>query len=137
MDKQHAEEHYMQLQMIDEQMRMMEDELRSLEQRGEEIQRLKNSMTSLKDAKKGCKAFSSLGLGIYAESELRDTEKFLVNIGSGVVIRKSLHETEDLLDRKVKEIANIGSEIVQEIQMMGVKATSIQRELQQELGLPK
>ncbi len=134
MDKKHAEEHYIQLQQIDEQIKMIENEVRVLEQRSLEMLKLRDSLKDMHDIQKA-KAFSSLGMGIYAESEVKDTKSFLVNVGAGVVLKKSSKETEDLIDKKLKEIENLNSELTQNIQMLGVNASAIQKELQKDLGL--
>ena len=131
MDRQHAEQHYAELQAIEEQIKMMENELRALDQRNIEILKLRDSINDLHKSK----AFSSLGMGIYTESEVKDTKSFLVNVGAGVVLKKSHKDTEDLLDKKLKEIESINKELMQNIQLLSVRASSIQKELQKDLGL--
>ncbi len=134
MDKERAEQHYEALQLINEQIKALENEVKVLERRSLEMLRLKHSLKDVCNAK-GAKTFSSLGLGVYAESELRDTENFLVNVGAGVMLKKSSKETDELIDERLKEIEKINSELVQNIQMFSVKAATIQNELQKDLGL--
>ena len=84
-----AEQKYFMLQMIDAQIKEIEKQIMELEQRSAEISSLKSSLKALGDSKNNSKSFSSLGLGIYTESEIKNTKDVLVNVGSGVLVKKS------------------------------------------------
>jgi prefoldin subunit 5 len=68
-----------------------------------ELERIKDSLLELEKVKVGEEILSPIANGIFVESKLL-SHKIKVNVGSFVVLEKTIPETIDLLDKQRKEI---------------------------------
>ena len=118
-------------------LQIMKSQLQSMEQQHAEIDMKKKQLEDMKKiihefkAEKGAKAFSEIGLGIYAETEMKDTEKLLVNIGSNLLVKRTPAEVSKMLNKQIKILNDIQSEIFAEIEKISTEAHAIQHDLGQ------
>ncbi len=87
--KKKAEQRYMILQMISSQIQELQKELESIEGKSSDLSNLRASLGTLSSTKEGAKALSPVGLGIFAESELKSTSHVFVGVGAGVMVKKN------------------------------------------------
>ena len=78
------------------------------------ISEIDTSIQSLKNLKKGEVVFS-LGSGIYAFGKLSKEDKFLVEIGAGILLEKNLDESVKSLEKRKKDLQKVLGEIQNEI----------------------
>jgi prefoldin alpha subunit len=83
---------------------MNEEQAALLENRRVELLLIK---ASLEDLKEGSDLLIPLGVGIYAKAKLSDANEFLVNVGSNVIVKKSLDEVKEMIDKEIKEIEKL------------------------------
>ena len=132
-----AEEKYMVLQMLDAQTKELDHQLKHLEEKNLEITRLNDSLENLSKIKKDTKGYSPLGLGLYAKSQILDTQEILVNVGSGIIVKKKLLDAKKILDNQLKQIEKVSLQLTQNLQNLSEKAQEVQEEIRQsqaELG---
>lgn len=127
--KKSLEEKYIMLQLIDAQIREIEKELSALETRNAELIKLKDSLDSLGNVKKGAKAYSPLGLGIYTESSIANTKEVLVNVGSNIIIKKDLGSAKELLDKQLKQSEEVILKLAQNVQTLASRAHELEHEI--------
>ncbi len=121
---------YMSLQLIEAQIKELQEELEKLEHRNQELMLLGQSLGDFA-AGKPSKALSSVGMGIYAESELKNTKEVLVNVGSGVLVKKPVSETKDLIQKQVDASVDILEKLTRNMQLLVQRANELQGELQE------
>ncbi|MBI2041326.1 MAG: prefoldin subunit alpha [DPANN group archaeon] len=121
---------YVALQMIEAQMKELQEELEKLEHRNQELVKLGQSLGEFSTGKPG-KSLSSVGMGIYAESELKNTKEVLVNVGSGILVKKQVSETKDLIQKQIEASAEILEKLTQNMQLLVRRANELQGELQE------
>ena len=129
-DKKKLEEKYLMLQLLDAQIKELEKELSALEVQSKNILNLKESLTSLEKSKENSRGFSAIGAGIYSESDIKDTKNVLVNVGAGVLVKKSVPETSKLLDKQITQSQEITKKLAANIQTLSEKAVELQMEVQ-------
>lgn len=123
------EEKYIMLQLIDAQIREIEKELSTLETRNAELIKLKDSLNSLGKVKKGAKAYSPIGLGIYTESTISNTKEVLVNVGSNIIVKKDLASANELLDKQLRQSEDVILKLAQNVQTLATRAHELEREI--------
>ncbi len=83
---------------------MDENQVALLENRRVELLLIK---ASLDDLKENSDLLIPLGAGIYANAKLSNSKEFLVNVGSNVLVKKSLDEVKKMIDDEIKEIEKL------------------------------
>lgn len=70
-----------------------------------ELASLKESLKEFEKTKKGSKIYAPIANGIFVEATLDDSSTFLVNVGKGIVVKKTIKETLDLIKKQEEEIS--------------------------------
>ncbi len=78
------------------------------------ISEINTSIQSLKDLKKGNVIFS-LGSGVHAFGNFSEEDKFLVEIGAGILLEKNLDESIKILEKRKNNFQKVLNEIQNEI----------------------
>jgi len=130
-DEKEAEQKYIMLQMIDAQIKELEKEIEAVEQRAFEITSLKSSLKALSESKANSKSFAPLGYGIFTESELKNTTNVLVNVGAGVLVKKTVPEADEILGKQIAQIDSVASQLTQNLTNMATRAQQIEKEIQE------
>src|SRR3989338_2449099 len=90
-DKQkEMQEKYIELQLLDQQIKQMQKQIQLVEQQVMELSSVKQSLDEIKNIEKGTEVLAPLSSGIFAKAEIKDIDKLLVNVGADVVIEKDL-----------------------------------------------
>ena len=77
-----------------------------------------NTVTSLDEIKEneGKELFIALGAGVYAKAEVKDSKKFLATLPAGVVLNKSMTETNKMLEDRKTSLKKDAEEISKALQ---------------------
>lgn len=129
-EQKEVEEKYMILQLIAGQLQEMQKQLESLEAKSGEIVGLKNSLSKLSCAKVNSKSYASLGLGTFVESEIKNTSNVLVNVGAGVLVKKTTTEADELASMQLAQMDDVAQRLTQNIAAMTARAQELESEIQ-------
>ena len=129
--KRAVEERYMMLQLISGQMQEIQKEIAAMEEKANDVAGLKNNLKCLAESKAGSKSFSSLGLGTYVESEIKNTETVLVNVGAGVFVKKTAREAEEIIGKQISQLDSINMQLTENLTMLATRAQELEGELQE------
>ena len=129
-EQKEVEEKYMILQLIAGQLQEMQKQLESLEAKSGEIVGLKNSLSKLSGTKVNSKSYASLGLGTFVESEIKNTENVLVNVGAGVLVKKTTTEADELASMQLAQMDDVAQRLTQNIAAMTARAQELESEIQ-------
>ena len=124
---------YLELQLLDEQIKQVQKQLISLD---EQIAELNNTLLALDDFNKtavGTDILVSLSPGIFTKAELKDNKELLVNVGSNVVVKKTVAETKELLKKRLDSIKKYRNLTLVEIQKMGLQASNLEQEINKKI----
>ena len=64
------------------------------------------------------------------KARLKKEGKLLVNVGSSVIVDKSIEETRNLIDKQRSEIEEIRDKIEENLTILSVKASMLEKELE-------
>ena len=86
--------------LIERHLNEMGERMNYISQQLSELEDFNSDMKFMKDTK-GKEVFSALGRGIYVKSPSKDNSLF-VNVGSGVVVKKTPEETVKIIETQIK-----------------------------------
>lgn len=122
------QECYVELQILEQQAIQVQQYLETLEQQKLELDRLLISLDELKNVKDS-RMFSPFGGGIYLDSELKNNKEILVNVGSGIIVRKSVDDAKELVNGQVGKINDAINEIAVGLHDNIVRIQSLREEI--------
>ncbi len=126
---------YAQLQYMEEQSKQLEHESHAIEQKRAEFMKIIDQLESFKKSKKDAKVFSNIGAGIFAQGKIADISEFLVNVGDGNFVKKSVDEVKTNLKKQVEEFDTVQKQITQNLTLLGIQSQIIQGQMQKDLGV--
>ncbi|MGC8831860.1 MAG: prefoldin subunit alpha [Thermoproteota archaeon] len=121
--------------MSEEELRKAITELRSFESLMEELrsryqiiiasindlQVSKSALEDISKAGEGVELFIDIGGGVYGKAVLKDTNRFLVNAGSGILIERSLEDAFKLVEKRLNDLNNARSSVESQISTLQAK----------------
>lgn len=137
MTKEEAQKTYLMLQEIEERAKIMQQQMLILNQQIMEIAATLQSIEELELAEAGSRSYSTVGQGIYVGSQITDTKTLLVNVGAGVIIRKTLQETKDMLAQQFNETQGLQQKAENELRRIAQEGNRLKTELQGLISLAK
>ncbi len=124
---------YLELQLLDEQMKQIQKQITMLD---EQLVELNNIILALDDFNKtaiGSNILVPLSPGVFANAELKDNKKLLVNVGSNIVVKKNVNETKDLLKKRLDAIKKYRDLSLAEMQKMNLQAVNLDQEINKKI----
>jgi prefoldin alpha subunit len=121
-----AQERYIELQMIDQQVKQLQKYLQAFDQQLVEIRSVVGAVQEFSKLKKGSMIFAPISNGIFIKAKLEDNESLRVNVGNNVVVTKTADEAIALLQSQEAEIVQYRSETVANMEQMLKKLEELQ-----------
>ncbi len=113
--KKQLQQKYVEHQMMEQQLKQMQQQLEKLESQVQEVERVNESVAELADAKEGDEILVPVSGGIFFKAKVIDANKFLVNVGAGVVVSKNKEDTKVLLNEQTVEINKYKEQVSQHV----------------------
>jgi len=127
--KKERREKLLELQVLDSQIKQIEEQMSRIEEQIFEVNSLIENLSELKNVKNGQEILVPVANGIFVKASVTDVNNIKVNVGSGVVVEKTLEETKEMLKEQIKSIDNYKDEMFAELQKLVIKASEIQAEI--------
>lgn len=128
-DAQKLQQKYIEMQIIDQQMKQMQKQIQLIEMQMSEITVTKEALNDLKDAKINSDILAPISSGIFVKAALADNKKLAVNVGSGTVVEKKIPEVIKIIEEQESEIKKTYDSLMAEMQKLGTKALQIEESL--------
>ncbi|MBL7056592.1 prefoldin subunit alpha [Candidatus Woesearchaeota archaeon] len=120
---------YMEYQMISNSIKQLEQQNVSLDNQLMELAHTSQGLDDMKHVKKGNEILVPVSPGIYAKAELKEEDKFIVNVGAEIAVHKNIEDTKKIIDTQIGEIGNLKEKISMELQKNAEKASSMETEM--------
>ncbi len=95
-----------------------------------EFETSKNALIELKDVKADSEMLIPLGSGLFTHGKSGSQEKILVDLGAGIIAKKSLEDASGFIDKKKKEVEDAVQVLQMEANAITAKLNEIVPELQ-------
>jgi prefoldin alpha subunit len=105
----------MKASIFERQAQEIGEKIEYLSQQISELEELNKNLGSLANSDKK-EMFSSLARGIYMKSSLLDNNLF-VNVGSGVIIKKSVMETKGIIESQLSNFHELKARLMGEMEL--------------------
>lgn len=112
------EKEYMELRMMGERIQQLQEYLQQIEKQMEEVHSIIHSIEDFSKVKKGTKILVPIANGIFAPATLESSKTVKLNVGSGMVVDKTLPQVKQLLEKQDKEMHDAHQEAVGQFQEM-------------------
>ena len=130
MTQEQIQEKYLHFQLIQQQIKQIQQQILLLEQQTLDLKQLDESLTNLSKVKTNTPLYSPLGMGIFLETEIKNNKEVLMNVGSKVVLKKPISETQEIIRRQIDELEeafrNLQGQLSESIEM----ATNLSGEIE-------
>jgi len=130
-NKEEIQQKYIEMQFLMQHMQQLQQQSQMIEQQFLELKAVDESLNSLTNSKEDTKSFSLIGAGIFAESQIKNTQNILMNVGSKVVLRKTIPEAKELLKKQMQELEKILINMEHQMQEINNRLQESQIDLQQ------
>ncbi len=124
-----AQQKLMHLQMLSQQMKQAEEQVATFDNQLMELETVKQSLTELGTVKKGADLFVPASGGIFVKATIQDTDKLLVNVGSNIVVAKTVKQTVGMIEEQITEIGKLRTQVSEQMAMMSVHLQTLQKDL--------
>ncbi|MEM4282753.1 MAG: prefoldin subunit alpha [Candidatus Woesearchaeota archaeon] len=128
--KQQITQGYLELQLIDRQLRQLQAQMQALEAQALELDTVSSQLDDFGRLEIGSELFVQIAPGIFAKAELKENKELLVNVGGGAAVKESIPETKALLAAQVAEIRKVQQELGQQIEKLTTEARKLEESIQ-------
>lgn len=126
-----ARKMYSELQHYDNQIKELQQEFGRVEGQIQELNELLKSLDEFGKQSTGSESFIPISKGIFIKATITDTDSFLVNVGSNVVVPKNREQTKDLITQQQKELQEYRQQIINKVTELDTRAAEIEQTILQ------
>lgn len=120
---------YMELQMIDHQMKQIQQQTQALEDQAAEMDAVQLALEDFSKSKPGSELLVTVTPGIFAKAKLEKSDNVLLSVGSGVVVQKSIPDAKKVLASQAVEMRKLQDELSAQVDKLSKHAEKVQEEL--------
>ena len=113
----------LEMQLMSHNLNNLRNQIASLAQQTMELEDLREGLSGLKDIK-DTKSFIPFGSGIFLESELKQPKDVLMNVGTGILVKKDFKSAVDIIGRQISELKKISLEMTSELEKIESQLSS-------------
>ena len=129
MDEKEIQKKYMEYQVIGERIKQLQEQMQTAEQQLIEIMATLQSLDEFSTLKENDEILVPVNNGIFVKANLKKENKLLVNVGSSVVVDKSIDDTKKLIEKQKDEMEGIRGKIALNLNKLIENAQSLEKEL--------
>lgn len=120
---------YLEFQVLNNTIKQLENQNNVVDSQLMELAVTSQSIDELKNIKKGTEILIPISTGIFAKAELKDNEKFIVNVGSNITLKKDIDSTKKLVQSQIEDLRKLQEDLINELQNSTSKAAVLEREI--------
>ncbi len=130
-DQKAAQEKALLYQIMQAQLQELTNQAAALEARMADLENAENALKEVGGTREGSEMLLPIGGGCYGYGTLTSKDKFMVEIGAGLVKEQGLKESLAIVDAKKKEVDDVGNKLKVEMEHIRGSMDRIGLELQQ------
>lgn len=124
-------ERFMKFQNIQQQMEQMSSQAQLLNEKNAELDITIHALQELSKTEVDNEILAPLADGIFLKTTLKDNQKLIVNVGSGVTVEKTIPEVIGLLEQQKEELSLQVIQVEAIMQELNTHAVRIYKEIEQ------
>lgn len=107
---------YQQMQVLDYQIKQLQKVMENIDAQLLEMSNTKEALTEFEKLHTNAEILFPVANGIFAKGKISDSKLLSINIGSNVVVEKSVAETIKMMDTQARDIENYKKEVLVQLQ---------------------
>lgn len=115
--QQNEQELIYKLSIFEQQIQQMQEQIQAVERAVLEMNSLNIDLGELK-GKEGKEILAPVGKGIFAKAKLL-SEELIVGVGGGNMIKKSISETKEMIEKQVRKLEEVKNELNNNLEKVG------------------
>lgn len=127
------QEQIIQIQLMEQEANQLNEQLQLIEQNVREMTELKASLDEIEGSKDKAEILANLGKKIYIPVEIKD-KNLIVEVGKGNFIKKSIKDTEKVVDEQIKKLMEGRGQIMTRLEQLHDGMQKIVGEIEKEEG---
>ncbi len=127
--KKELEEKYLQIQIIDQELKKIDTHVQAIDEQLVEIESIKASIEEFRSVAAGQRLLFPLSQGIFAKAALVEPRKLYINVGAGIVVDKTPEEASKLLTTQQDSLSKNREILLQQMEKLITLAKSFEKEL--------
>lgn len=137
MNEEEIQRKYLELQLIEKQIKQIQQQMQFMEQQLLELTSLSNSVEEITKVKPKTEILVPLGAGVYAKAELKDNKDFIMNVGADVTTTKSAKESISIIENQIAQLKALLEQLSAELENAAMAGHKLQGELQEAVNSSK
>lgn len=133
MNDEEVQKRYMEYQLLDEKIKQLQQQIQITEQQLMEIISTVQSLDEFSKIEDKTEILVPLNNGIFARANLKKEGVLLVNVGSNIVVDKSIDETKKLIEIQKGKIEAAHDKMAMSMQKLVARAGAIEKYLSETL----
>lgn len=129
-DEEKIQKLYVEFQMLSNAIKQLEKQSEALETQLIELLSTNQSLEEMRKVKPGSEILVPLSSGIYVKAELKESDNFIVNVGSNTALSKDINSTKKIIEEQIVEIRGMQQSLAEELKNNTVKASLIEKEME-------
>lgn len=121
---------FMEFQVMEQQIKQLESTLQNLDSQLVEIKNMQSAVKEMEKVENNSETLVPVVNGIFVKGTIKESKTMFVNVGSNIIVDKTVEETVDLLEKQVTELTSMRQQFLSELQRMTDKMGSMEIELQ-------
>ena len=118
----------MKIQMMEQEVNQLNEQLKIVEQNVGEMNSLKDSLSEIEGENN---MLANLGKKIYVPVEIKD-KKLIVDIGNNVLIKKSIPDTMELVEKQTGGLIEVQGQIMERLKLLEGEMGELIKAIQEE-----
>jgi prefoldin alpha subunit len=121
---------YMEFQMLQQQLQQVAQQMHALDSQANEMDLVEQALEDFSKSKEESEAFVTLTPGLFVKAKITNTEKVLLNVGSGAVVEKTIPAAKEVIKEQGTELRKLKEELNEQMAKLNEHAEKLQGELQ-------
>ena len=120
---------YMEFQILNQRIQQLENQNEALNSNLMELMVTNQSLDDIKSIKGKTEILVPISSGIYAKADIKESDRFMVNVGANTVLVKDLKSTKGIIESQIGEIRTLQENLAEQLQKQTTKAALLEQEI--------
>ena len=129
-DQKALNEKYLELQVLDQQVKQVNQQMINLDTQLLELQKLEENLDDLSQTKKDTEILVAFGGGVFSKAELKDNSTVLMNVGADIIVEKDIPSSKKVIRHQIDQIKDVLQQLEQEFNILAMNSQILQQDMQ-------
>ena len=129
MDEKQLQEKYFQLKNYEENIKALDMQLKQVDAQLAEFDSTIEALDELEKQDAPIKSLVPISQGIFLSAEIKNTKELILNVGSDVMVTKSIDETKQIINKQKQELMLYKDKAVAQMAAIDSQSQKLEQEL--------